>query len=302
MHKHILRTLATVALSLPIASCSSPAGTAPAGEGGPGRGGRGAGGPVPVLTARVERKPVPVTVPAVGTVESFVTVQIRSQVTGQLGTIHFSEGQEVKQGDPLFTLDQRPFRAALQQAEAVLARDTATYKNAQLQASRAQNLSERGLIPREQFDTSQSAVAALAATIEADKAAIETARVNLQFTEIKAPVDGRTGVLNAHVGDLVRSSDSTPLVVLNQLRPIYVTFSVPGRLLNDIRRYQALRPLTVTVATPSGSPAPETAGASPGARSRDPAARPLRRCRVRRRAARSRSSTTWSMPRPAQSG
>ena len=153
MHKHILRTLAAVALSLPIASCSNSAGTAPAGEGGPGRGGRGAGGPVPVLTARVERKPMPVTLPAVGTVESFVTVQIRSQVTGQLSTIHFSEGQEVKKGDPLFTLDQRPFRAALQQAEAVLARDTATYKNAQLQASRAQNLFERGLIPRDQFDT-----------------------------------------------------------------------------------------------------------------------------------------------------
>jgi membrane fusion protein, multidrug efflux system len=265
MHKHILCALAAVALSLPLASCSSPTETAPAAGGGPGRGGRGAGGAVPVLTARVERKPIPVTVPAVGTVESFVTVQIRSQVTGQLGTIHFSEGQEVKQGDPLFSLDQRPFRAALQQAEAVLARDTATYKNAQLQATRAQNLSERGLIPREQFDTSQSAVAALAATIEADKAAIETARVNLQFTEIKAPVDGRTGVLNAHVGDLVRSSDSTPLVVLNQLKPIYVTFSVPGRLLNDIRRFQAQRPLAVTVVTPSGVPASQPASVSPTA-------------------------------------
>jgi membrane fusion protein, multidrug efflux system len=264
MPNHNYRVLAPVVLSLLIASCSSPGGSGPAADG-PGRGGRGAGAPVPVLTARVERKPMPVTVPGVGIVESFVTVQIRAQVTGQLGAIHFSEGHEVKKGDPLFTLDERPFRAALQQAEAVLARDTATYKNAQVQAARAQNLSDRGLIPREQFDTSQSTVAALAATIEADKAAIETARVNLQFTEIKAPVDGRTGVLNAHVGDLVRSSDSTPLVVLNQITPIYVTFSVPGRLLNDIRRFQAQRPLPVTAVTPSAVPASRNAGPTPAA-------------------------------------
>jgi membrane fusion protein, multidrug efflux system len=264
MLNHIHRSLAPVVLSLLIASCSTPGGSVPA-SGGPGRGGRGAGAPVPVLTARAVRKPMPVTVPAVGVVESFVTVQIRSQVTGQLSAIHFDEGHEVKKGDPLFTLDERPFRAALRQAEAVLARDTATYKNAQVQASRAQNLSDRGLIPREQLDTAQSTVAALAATIEADKAAIETARVNLQFTEIKAPVDGRTGVLNAHVGDLVRSSDSTPLVVLNQITPIYVTFSVPGRLLNDIRRFQAQRPLPVTAVTPSGVPASQNVGATPAA-------------------------------------
>jgi membrane fusion protein, multidrug efflux system len=208
---------------------------------------------------------VPLTVPAVGTVESVATIQIRAQVTGQLAQVFFAEGQEVKKGDPLFTLDQRSFRAAIQQAEAVLARDQATYKNSQAQAARSQNLFERGLIARDLNDTAQANVAALAATIEADKAAIETARVNLQYTEIKAPNDGRTGALNAHVGDLVRATDATPLVVINQLSPIYVTFSVPGRLLADVRRYQAQRPLSVIATTPTGdsSQAPAQATAQP---------------------------------------
>jgi multidrug efflux system membrane fusion protein len=251
MLNHTPRTLAPVLLSLIVASCSAPEGSGPAASG-PGRGGRGAGAPVPVLTARVVRKPMQVTVPAVGTVESVFTVQIRSQVTGQLSTIHFTEGQEVKKGELLFTLDQRPFRAALQQAEAVLARDTATYKNAQLQASRADNLLQRGLIPRDQYDATMANATAQAATLEADKAAVETARVNLQYTEIKAPVDGRTGALGVHVGDLVRSSDTTSLVVINQMAPIYVSFSVPGRFLGDIRRFQAQRPLAVIAAAPAG--------------------------------------------------
>jgi membrane fusion protein, multidrug efflux system len=270
------RTLAALVLSLAVASCSSPGGSsAPAANAGPGRGGRGAGGAVPVVTARAQRKAMPLTIPAVGTVESIVTVQIRSQVTGQLSQIHFDEGQEVKKGDRLFTLDQRPFRVAIQQAEAVLARDTATYKNAQAQATRSQNLVDRGVIPREQYDTAQATVAALAATVEADKAAVETARVNLQYTEINAPVDGRTGVLNVHAGDLIRASDSA-MVVINQLSPIYVSFAVPGRLLTDVRRFQAKGALDLTAVTPSGmsslapaqsappagAPASGTAGAS----------------------------------------
>ncbi len=271
MFNLINRALAVVALSLLVVSCSGSDEAAPAAAAGSGRGGRGAGGAVPVLTAKVERRAMPVTVPAVGAVESVSTVQIRAQVTGQLSTIHFVEGQEVKQGDPLFTLDQRPFKAALQQAEAVLARDAATYKNAQLQESRSENLSRRGLIPKDQYDTQQATTLALAATLEADKAAVETARVNLLYTEIRSPIDGRTGVLNAHVGDLVRSSDTTPLVVINQLAPIYITFSVPGRFLGDIRKFQAQRPLAVTAFAPSDAPAaspsavPSAAASSAGA-------------------------------------
>lgn len=188
-------------------------------------------------------------------------MDIRAQVTGQLSAIHFREGQDVQQGAPLFSLDQRPFRAAVQQAEAVLARDTAQAANAQAQLKRAQDLFNRGLIPRDQFETQNATAGALEATLAADRAAVETARLNLQYAEIRAPISGRTGALNVHVGDLVRANDTTPLVVINRLSPVYVTFSVPGRLLSEVRRYQGLKPLPVTVRR-SGGPAPAQAAAS----------------------------------------
>jgi multidrug efflux system membrane fusion protein len=219
---------------------------------------------VPVVTARVEQKAMPVTLPAVGTVEAISSVLIRAQVTGQLSAIHFAEGQEVVKGQPLFSLDARPFQATLAQAEAVLARDTATLQNAKSQAGRNEALAERGLITRDQVETSRSTVAALTATVAADKAAIETARLNLQYTEISAPISGRSGALGAHAGDLVRANDTTPLVMINQLSPVYVTFSVPGRFLSEIRRYQAQRPLTVAAVVPTGVGTTNQAPAGPG--------------------------------------
>ncbi len=258
---------AVVLCALPWLSCASPPGASDAAPAG-GRGGaRGAGGAVPVLTARVEQKAMPVTLPAVGAVEAISTVQIRAQVTGQLGAVHFTEGQEVEKGQPLFSLDSRPFQAALRQAEAVLARDTATLQNAQSQLARNENLVERGLVTRDQYETQRATVAALTATVAADRAAVETARLNAQYTEIAAPIGGRTGALGAHVGDLLRANDATALVVINQLSPVYVTFSVPGRFLSEIRRHQAAKPLTVTVVMPSGigtaSQAPEGPGTPP---------------------------------------
>jgi membrane fusion protein, multidrug efflux system len=262
MPKHLHSACAFVASSLFIASCSAGGGNPGAAPGG-GRGaGRGAGGPVPVVTARAEQKAVAVTVPAVGNVEAVSSVQIRSQVTGQLTAIHFVEGHEVQQSDPLFSLDPRPFQAVLQQAQAVLARDTATLQNAQAQQSRADALFQKGLLARDQYESFRASASALSATVEADKAAIETARLNLKYTEIAAPISGRTGALGAHVGDLVRANDTSPLVVINQVSPIYVSFSVPGRFLPDIRRYQAQKPLSVIAASPhalgpdAGSPAP----------------------------------------------
>lgn len=262
MPKHLHSACAFVASSLFLASCSAGGGNPGAAPGG-GRGaGRGAGGPVPVVTARAEQKAVAVTVPAVGNVEAVSSVQIRSQVTGQLTAVHFIEGQEVQQGDPLFSLDPRPFQAALQQAQAVLARDTATLLNAQAQQSRADALFQKGLLARDQYESLRASAAASSATVEADKAAIETTRLNLKYTEILAPISGRTGALGAHVGDLIRANDTNPLVVINQVSPIYVSFSVPGRFLPDIRRYQAKKPLSVTAASPhalgpdAGSPTP----------------------------------------------
>ncbi len=224
---------------------------------------------MPVVTARVEQKSVLVTLPAVGTVEAISSVQIRAQVTGQLSAIHFAEGQEVRKGQPLFSLDSRPFQATLQQAEAVLARDAATLQNAQAQQARAENLFQRGLLPRDQFESQRAGAAALTATVAADKAAVESARLSLQYADISAPISGRTGTLGVHAGDLVRANDTTPLVVINQLSPVYVTFSVPGRYVTDIRHYQSQKPLSVTAIAPAGSrpvtPAAEDAGSTPRA-------------------------------------
>ncbi len=241
------------------------------GRGAGGRGGRGAGGgaPVPVVTTHAVSKAVPVTIPAVGTAEPLATVQIRAQVTGQLSAIHFTEGQDVQKGAPLFTLDARPFEAALQQAQAVLARDAAQAKNAQSQKARYEDLFKRGLIARDQYETQMATANALESTLAADQAAIENARLNLQYAKIIAPISGRTGSLNVHQGDLVRANDTTPLVVINQVAPIYVTFSVPGRYLPDIRRYQAQQGLKIeariqSAGTP-GAPqvAPPNAGTAP---------------------------------------
>jgi membrane fusion protein, multidrug efflux system len=257
--------------SNPQQAAGEASGGGAAGRGGSGGGGRaggrgGGGGPVPVVTTHVVAKPMPVTIPGVGTAEPVATVQIRAQVTGQLSAIHFSEGQEVKKGAPLFTLDARPFEAALQQAEAVLARDTAQAKNAQSQRVRYEDLFKRGLIPRDQYETQMATATALESTLAADQAQIENAKLNLQYTKILAPISGRTGSLNVHQGDLIRANDTTPLVVINQLAPIYVTFSVPGRFLPDIRRYNSQHPLRIEARIqPGGTPgAPQIAPPNPG--------------------------------------
>jgi multidrug efflux system membrane fusion protein len=188
---------------------------------------------------------MPVTIPAVGTVEAVSTVQVKSQVTGQLTGIEFKEGDEVAQGHLLFTIDQRPFQAALEQARAALARDTATSTNQEAEQARYTDLFQRGILSREQYDAQVAAAKASHATVEVDKAAVEAAQLNLQFTRITAPIGGKTGALGVHVGDIVRANDTAPMVVINQVSPIYVTFSVPGRFLADIRTYQARQPLAV---------------------------------------------------------
>src|SRR4051812_22080324 len=231
---------------------------------GGGGGRRGGGGPVPVVTAKAQSKSVPVTIPAVGTAEALSTVQVRAQVTGQLSDVHFAEGQAVKKGQLLFTIDPRPFQAAVQQAEAVLARDTATAKNAEQQQVRYADLYKRGLIPRDQYETQTASKESLQATLDADRAAVENARLNLNYTRILAPIAGRTGALGVHMGDLVRANDTTPLVVINQVSPIYVTFAVPGRYLGQIRQYQTRKPLVVQargqapIAPGAQAPAPVT--------------------------------------------
>src|SRR5262249_34740454 len=140
----------------------------------------------------------------------------------------------------------------LQQAEAVLARDTVTADNAKAQQTRYADLFQRGLIPRDQYEAQLASANAMQATLAADRAAIDNAKLNVQYTRSLAPSTGRTGALGVHAGDLVRANDTNPMVVINQLSPIYVTFSVPGRFLSDIRRYQARRPLVVRASNKPG--------------------------------------------------
>jgi membrane fusion protein, multidrug efflux system len=263
MSSSTARVILSACLTAALAACSSSNAADPDGGagGGRGRGRAGGGGTVPVVTAKVLKKAVPLTIPAVGNVEAATTVQIRAQVTGQLSAVQFAEGQDVRKGQPLFSIDARPFQTALQQAEAVLARDTATAKNLAAQQARADDLYKRGLIPRDQYETTIANATSSQATLEADRAAVETARLNLQYTNILAPVAGRTGTLGVHMGDLVRANDTTPMIVINQLSPIYVTFSVPGRYLPDIRRYQARKRLKLYArgqpSLPPGAP-PQT--------------------------------------------
>lgn len=203
---------------------------------------------VPVRVAQVVQKAEPVTVDAIGNVQPYQTVQVKSQVAGQLMHVYFKEGQDVRRGDLLFEIDPRPYAAALAQAEATKAKDQATAENAVQDVSRYGLLYTRGVIPREQYDQLQTTAAAAKATVSADDAAIETARLQLGYTKIRAPLTGRLGSLMVNEGNLIKVND-VPLVTINEIRPIYVAFSVPSQELPAIRRHMAQGPLRVA-ATP----------------------------------------------------
>lgn len=199
----------------------------------------GTGGPpaVPVTTATVVAQPMPLTVDGIGTAEAYTSVAIRAQITGALTTVHFTEGNDLQAGQTLFTLDRRPLEAALAQAQATLKRDTAQAANAQASAARYQDLQARGIATREQADSSRTAAAALDATLLADRAAVDNATIQLDYATITAPISGRAGAIMVHEGNLVRANDSTPLVVINQVSPINVSFGLPESRLADIRRH-----------------------------------------------------------------
>ena len=213
---------------------------------------------VPVTVGLVVEKEMPLDVNVVGTVEAFSTVAVRAQVTGELKDVNFTQGDDVQAGQVLFTLDHRPLEAALSQAEANLARDTAQAANAKVIAQRMDDLVERGVGTREQRDTARTTAAALDAVVGANQAAVENAKVQLQYATIRAPIAGRTGALMVHAGNLVRANDQMPLVVINQVSPIYVSFGIPEGLLPDLRRYMAQRELAVEAVPPNEDIAPAT--------------------------------------------
>src|SRR2546427_10186625 len=269
--------------------------------------------PVPVAVAPVEQKPMPRQLQAIGTVEAYTQVSVRAQVGGELTRVHIKEGQDVRKGDLLFTIDPRTAQATVDQAQAnlsksrvqvqqaratlerdaariaqaraPLARDVAQAKNAEVQAQRYRDLLKKDLISKEQHDQYQTTSEALAATVQADEADVRSAeqtvradqeaiksaedvaradeaavanvKVLLGYTTIRSPLDGRTGSLGLHEGNVVRATgtnDST-LLVINQIQPIYVSFTVPQQQMPAIKRYMAEGTLDVRV-LPSGDPKP----------------------------------------------
>jgi len=208
--------------------------------GGQGRGGgRSRGEAVPVVVATAVQKAVPVQIRAVGNVEPYATVSIKSQVTGVLQKAHFKEGQDVKSGQLLFTVDPRPLDAALKQADAALARDSAQVRNLREQVRRYADLVEKQYVSREQYDQIKANADAAEAVVEADKAAVDNAKVQLSYCYIYSPVNGRVGSLLINEGNLIRLNDGAPLVVINQINPINVTFAVPEQHLADLKRHMA---------------------------------------------------------------
>jgi multidrug efflux system membrane fusion protein len=206
----------------------------------------------PVKVATVASRTMPVALQAIGNVEAISTVSIKAQISGQLVGVHFKEGDFVKKGQLLFTIERPPFEAALRQAEGTLAKDEAQALNSKLDAERYEGLGKQGVVSKQQVDAAGAASSAMAATVAADKAAVETARINLQYTSISSPIDGRTGAIGVKEGNLVKANDVPILVTINQIEPIYVSFSIPEQQLADLKQYQNLQSLKVDAA-PQGS-------------------------------------------------
>lgn len=228
---------------------------------------------VPVTVTKVVAKQMPVDINAIGNVQTVVGVSIRPQVTGRVLKVNFKEGDYVKKGELLFTLDSRPFdeavkeaQASLQhdisgvaQAQAVLAKDTAQAKYAATEADRYDVLMKEGVVSKEQAEQFKANADAYAATLKADGSSIETARaqvrqsqaavdnakVQLSYCQLRSPMDGRTGSSIVTEGNLVSTSDSTPLVTIDQVSPIYATFTVPEKYLPDVQKYASSAKLKV---------------------------------------------------------
>jgi membrane fusion protein, multidrug efflux system len=201
--------------------------------------------PVPVTAATVIQKTVPVQIRAIGNVEAYSTVSVKSQIGGILTRVHFREGQDVNNGALLFTIDPRPYEAALKQAEANLAKDKAQLENSRKEVQRYAELVKKGYVAQEQYDQISTNAASLEAIVNADTAVVENARLQLKYCYIYSPITGRTGNLAANEGNLIKANADTPMVVINQVQPIYVTFSVPEQDLSEIKRYMSEAKLRV---------------------------------------------------------
>ena len=211
--------------------------------------------PIPVIVSKVTQKSMPVQLTAIGNVGGY-TVSVQAQVAGELLDVHFKEGDFVHQGQLLFTIDPRPYEAALAHAQATLLRDKAAAANSRAQAERLEKLLADGVVSPSDADASKSTADAAAATVAADEAALKTAQLNLEYCTISSPMDGRTGAVLVKPGNLVKVAD-LPIVVIKRLSPIPVEFNVPQEYLPEIKKYMAAKPLRVEATVPNSSGRPE---------------------------------------------
>lgn len=206
---------------------------------------------VPVKVATVSRKPVPVQIRAIGNVEAHATVSVKAQVSGMLEKVLFTEGQDVRRGQLLFEIERAPFVAALRQAKAVLARDAAQERYAREQVRRYGELLRDGIVTQDQFEQLRANAVALGESLRADRAAVDSAAVQLGYCTIRSPINGRTGNLQVKQGNLVKANDVPVLVTINQINPIFVTFSVPEKELSQLVKYRSSGSLKVGAEIPN---------------------------------------------------
>ena len=201
---------------------------------------------VPVTVAQAQAAEVPVEVRAVGSIEPLQSVAVRAQVGGILKQVNFQEGDDVTEGQVLFQIDPREYDAALNQAKANLERDRVLALNAESDAKRYGELVQKDYVTREQFEKARAAADSYKSILDAGAAAVESARLNLEYTTIRAPLSARTGSFQVKLGNLVKADDTTPLVIINQIHPILVKFAIPEQYLSDIRKFSAAKTLVVT--------------------------------------------------------
>jgi multidrug efflux system membrane fusion protein len=200
---------------------------------------------VPVTAGTVAAQDVPVFLNGIGTVQAYNMVAIKSRVDGQIVKVDFKEGQDVKEGEPLLQIDPRPFQAALEQAQANKQKDEAQLVGAQLDLDRYEKLIGSGWQTRQSYDQQKATVGQLQASIKGDEAQINTAKLNLSYSDIRSPIDGRLGAKLVDKGNLVHANDNAPLVTITEVKPIFVSFTLPQETLDDVRENHKGSPLVV---------------------------------------------------------
>jgi membrane fusion protein, multidrug efflux system len=237
-HKLALPALICACFAMLLAGCGHTSADSKQ-KGGGGKGGRGGGAAmtIPVAVAKAEIRDLPILLNGLGSVEAFNTVAVKSRIDGQLVKVNIKEGQEVKQGELLAEIDPRPYEVQLSQTQATLFKDQAALRDARLNLERFQQLYKDGVIPKQQFDTQGSLEAQLDGAVRADQAQVDNVKLNLAYTRITAPVSGRIGLRQIDVGNMVHASDPNGLLVITQLQPIAVIFSLPQDNLQAVSQH-----------------------------------------------------------------